>query len=358
MNIKPLWEWIDTGSYPLIIAGPCSAESEEQLISTAIQLSKLEQVKVFRAGIWKPRTRPNGFEGVGVKGLHWMERIKKETGLLTAVEVAEPVHIKQALDHGIDILWLGARTVVNPFSVEGLAKELQGIDLPVFVKNPISPDIKLWIGALERLNNVGIDKLVAVHRGFYFFDRSPYRNAPMWEIPIELKRLIPEIPVVCDPSHICGNKDMIPAVSQKAFDLGMNGLMIESHINPDQALTDKQQQLNPGELKAMFSQLVCRKEHGNVSFETKLEELRSEIDKIDAELLSVLSRRMDIIDEIGSYKKEHNITILQLKRWRTIFEERLQTGTNYGLYQEFIQKLLEIVHAESIRRQTSIFNKK
>ena len=356
-DILPLEEWLDIKEYPLVISGPCSAETEEQVLVTAKALSKITNVKIFRAGIWKPRTRPGSFEGVGVSGLKWLKKVKSETGLHTAVEVATPEHIDAALKNEVDILWIGARTVVNPFSLESLASALKGVDIPVMVKNPVNPDINLWIGALERINHSGIKKLVAIHRGFYFFDKTPYRNAPMWEIPIELKRIIPNLPVICDPSHICGRRELLSEVVQKALDLEMNGLMIESHIDPDNALTDQEQQISPEELYRLISSLVKRNKKGNIDFETKLEELRTEIDKIDVELINILSRRMSLVDEIGQYKKDHNITILQLKRWSNIVQDRLKTGLDSGLKKEFLQKLLEIVHIESIHRQTEIYRK-
>ena len=356
-DILPLEEWLDIKEYPLVISGPCSAETEEQVLDTAKALSEITNVKIFRAGIWKPRTRPGLFEGVGISGLKWLRKVKLETGLYTAVEVATPEHIDAALKNEVDILWIGARTVVNPFSLESLARALKGVDIPVMVKNPVNPDINLWIGALERINHSGIKKLVAIHRGFYFFDRTPYRNAPMWEIPIELKRIIPNLPVICDPSHICGRRELLSEVAQKALDLEMNGLMIESHIDPENALTDQEQQIAPEELYRLISSLVKRSKKGDIDFETKLEELRTEIDKIDVELINILSRRMSLVDEIGQYKKDHNITILQLKRWSNIVQDRLKTGLDSGLKKEFLQKLLEIVHIESIHRQTEIYRK-
>lgn len=356
LDIEAPDTWINIKQQPLLISGPCSAESEDQVMQIAHAISSIPNVRIFRAGIWKPRTRPGSFEGVGEKGLFWMKRVKDETGLMTAVEVANPEHIRLALKHDIDILWVGARTVVNPFSLQELASELKGVDIPVMVKNPVNPDLELWVGALERFNLAGIKKLAAVHRGFYFFEKTPYRNAPMWEIPIELKRRYPQLPVICDPSHICGERGMLLETAQKALDLDMDGIMLESHIDPDNALTDPQQQIKPIELKRVVSELTVRKEKGNVEFEYKLEELRSEIDKIDAELLHILARRLDVVDEIGKYKKENNITILQLKRWRKILRDRLRTGVNLNLSHEFIRNLLETVHNESIRRQTDIFH--
>jgi chorismate mutase len=358
LDIIPLNEWLPVSSLPLIIAGPCSAETEEQVLSTALELVKIPQVKVFRAGIWKPRTRPSSFEGVGTVGLKWLQRVKQETGLLTTVEVANPQHVALALEHEVDILWIGARTVVNPFSIQEISDVLKGVDIPVMIKNPLNPDIKTWIGALERINQVGIKKIIAIHRGFSFFNRTPYRNSPMWEIPIELKRLFPCLPVIVDPSHICGDKELIAATSQKALDLEMNGLMIETHIDPEAALTDKEQQLTPSQLYEILSKLVIREEYGTIEFENTLEELRSEIDKLDEELIDILARRMKVVEEIGKYKKENNITILQLKRWSHIIRDRVHGGENLGLSRGFIHKLLEAIHEESIQRQMEVMNRK
>lgn len=349
--------WIPSGEKPFVISGPCSAESEAQVLETAHALSCVPQVKVFRAGIWKPRTRPNDFEGVGTEALRWMQKVKKETGLLLTVEVASPAHVEEALAHDIDILWIGARTVVNPFSVQELSDALRGVDVPVMVKNPLTPDLKLWLGALERINKAGIEKLAAIHRGFHYFEKSPYRNAPMWEIPIELKRILPHLPVITDISHISGRRNLLQPIAQKALDLETDGLMIESHIHPDQALTDAAQQIAPADLKILVDSLIIRKPRGSIAFEHKLEELRTEIDKLDGELIDLLAKRMQIVDEIGLYKKSHNITILQLKRWQHIIEDRLAIGENFGLDRKFLLQLLELVHEASIQRQTDIFNK-
>ena len=356
-DILSLDSWLPAGELPLVIAGPCSAETEEQVLGTARALARIPQVKVFRAGIWKPRTRPSGFEGVGTIGLKWMRKVKEETGLMTTVEVASPRHVKEALENGVDILWLGARTVVNPFSVQEISEALRGIDVPVMVKNHLNPDIRIWIGTLERMNQAGIRRLAAIHRGFSFFNRGPYRNAPMWEIPIELKRLHPELPVISDPSHICGETGLLMPVAQRALDLEMNGLMIEAHIRPAEALTDQEQQVTPEELGSLLRSLVIRGEYGNVAFENKLEELRSEIDKLDEELIDILAKRMNIVEEIGYYKKENKITILQLKRWSQIIRERVNAGEKLGLSREFILKLLEALHEESIQRQTDVMNR-
>jgi len=358
LKITGLKDWLPLGKRPFIIAGPCSAESEEQVLNTAISLVKFPQVKVFRSGIWKPRTRPGAFEGVGTVGLKWLQKVQKKTGLLVTVEVANPKHVEEALDYGIDILWIGARTVVNPFSVQEIGEALHGVDIPVMIKNPLNPDLKTWLGAIERMNHIGITRLIAVHRGFSFFNRSPYRNAPMWEIPIELKRLYPDLPIITDPSHICGNRELILPTCQKALDLEMNGLMIEVHPNPSKALTDKNQQITPDRLKEIISQLIVRKESGSIAFANKLEELRSEIDKLDEELIEILARRMMIAEEIGYYKKENKITILQLKRWSQLTHDRIEAGIKLGLSREFILKLLESVHEESIQRQINVMNRK
>jgi len=356
MNVSTLQTCFNIREPFCIIAGPCSAESSRQVIETARKLRNIPFVKVFRAGIWKPRTHPSDFEGVGARGLAWMKKVREETGLLPAIEVARPVHVEQALKNNIDILWIGARTTVNPFLVQEISEALAGTDVTVMVKNPLNPDLGTWVGAMERLNKNGIRKIVAIHRGFSFFRRSPFRNAPMWEIPIELKRLYAKLPVIVDPSHICGKKDLLVKVSQRAIDLEMDGLMIETHIHPSQAKTDREQQITPEALKRLVSRLVFREKQLRKDFREKPAQLRTEIDKLDWELLDILSRRMEIVKEIGVYKKENNITILQIKRWREIIENRLMNGKNLGLEKAFLQKLLEIVHDESIRVQTRIIN--
>ncbi len=341
----------------MLIAGPCSAESEEQILQTARELSCIPQVRIFRAGIWKPRTRPGGFEGKGEEALKWMQKAGKESGLLTAIEVARPQHVELALKYDIDILWIGARSTVNPFVVQEIAESLRGADIPVFVKNPVNPDLKLWIGAFERIYQSGIKKLAGIHRGFSFFEQSKYRNAPMWEIPIELKRQIPNLPLISDPSHICGNTKLLQEISQRALDLDMNGLMLETHFNPARALTDRDQQIKPEELRKIIKNLVIRSRKGDQAFECKLESFRSEIDKIDTELLDILARRMDIVRDIADYKKEKGITILQIKRWQNIINDRLNSGMNMGLEKDFLMKLLNLVHKESIQEQNRIMNK-
>ena len=356
LHIDDFTNWIPGKKQPLIIAGPCSAESEKQLLETACELARIPEVTVFRAGLWKPRTRPGAFEGVGDQGLAWMQRVKKETGLLITTEVASAIHVKKALDAGFDMVWIGARTVVNPFSVEEIGTALYGSDIPVLIKNPLNPDLSTWIGAIERLNKNGCRRIAAIHRGFSFYQHSPFRNDPMWEIPIELKRRFPHLPVVVDPSHICGKTNLLTPVSQRAIDLEMNGLMIESHIDPSQALTDKEQQVTPREMELLIRNLVIRQPVGDRDFQNQLEGLRNEIDQIDQQLIEILSRRMTIVEEIGNYKKHHKITILQLKRWNQIIRDRITNGEKMGLSRQFIQKLLEAVHEESIQRQIRVMN--
>lgn len=357
-SIQTLESWLGEHERPAVISGPCSAESREQVISIARQLAGIPKVKAMRAGIWKPRTRPSAFEGVGEVGLKWMQEVQQQTGLKVSVEVAKPSHVELALKYGMDILWIGARTTGNPFSIQELAEALDGVDVPVMVKNPLNPDLKLWLGALERFNQAGITKLAAVHRGFHCYDEGPYRNNPRWEIPIELKRLVPGLPIICDPSHICGNRHMIAEVAQKALDLEMNGLMIETHTDPDNALTDSIQQIVPEALKNILSELTIRIEKGSREFSDKLEELRLKIDQIDKQLIEVLGKRMNIVHEMGEYKRDHNITILQIERWRDIINSRLKIADKHGLERDFLLRLLQLVHNESIRMQTEILNRK
>ncbi len=358
LHITPLKSWLPFDSRPLVVSGPCSAESEKQVRETAAALVKIPQVKVFRAGIWKPRTRPSSFEGVGKKGLKWLQKVKQDTGLLLTVEVASPRHVQDALEHDIDILWIGARTVVNPFSIQEIGEALQGRDIPLMIKNPLNPDLHTWTGAIERFNQLGLHKLVAVHRGFSFFNRSPYRNAPMWEIPIELMCMYPKMPMLNDPSHICGKPELILPTAQKALDLEMTGLMIETHYRPEEALTDKRQQITPARLGKILKSLVIRQETGSPAFKNKLEGLRSEIDKLDEELIDILARRMNVVEEIGRYKKENRITILQLKRWNKIIRDRLDHGIRLGLKREFVLRLLEAIHDETIQKQMDVMNRR
>ncbi len=349
---------IPVSGKPFIIAGPCSAESEFQLVETALALKKTGKVSVLRAGIWKPRTRPNAFEGVGRIGLKWLKTAKKESGLPTTVEVATAKHVEDSLKNEVDMLWIGARTTVNPFSVKEIAEALKGVDIPVFIKNPVNPDLQLWIGALERINRAGIKKIAAIHRGFSFYGKSIYRNEPMWAIPIELKRLFPELPILCDPSHISGARKLIPSLAQEALDLDFQGLMIESHINPDKALTDAKQQFKPEDLALIINNLIVRSvDSADKNFVEKLSKMRALIDKLDDEILQSISSRMSIVEEIADFKKENNVTILQLKRWEEIIEKRTEMASSMNLSQSFTKKLLTLIHEEAIARHSEIMNK-
>lgn len=333
----------------LVISGPCSVESERQLLETAAGLSKIKDVKVLRGGIWKPRTRPDAFEGVGEVGLRWMREAKERFGFLTMTEVATPEHVELALKYGIDILWVGARTVVNPFSVQELANCMRGSDMPVFVKNPIAPDVRLWMGAFERLESAGLHYLGAIHRGFSSYDETPYRNAPLWEIPIELNRLRPDIPILTDISHICGCRELLQDTAQKALDLATDGFMIEAHCNPDAALTDGRQQLTPEAMQSLLNHLVIRLK--NADNETKLQIFRKEIDIIDDEILNLIAKRMGVSEKIGEYKKEQKVAVLQMDRWKQVLEDHINKGARLGLSAEAVKDIFEIIHRESIGRQ-------
>jgi chorismate mutase len=340
---------------PLIIAGPCSAESEEQMLDTARQLSKLN-IKIFRAGIWKPRTRPGSFEGYGSIALPWMKTVKEETGMLTATEVANVKHVYEALKAGVDILWVGARTTVNPFAVQELADALRGVDVPLLVKNPVNPDLELWIGAIERFYHAGITRLAAGHRGFSTFEKTLYRNDPNWQIPIELRRRFPNLPMICDPSHICGSRERLQEISQKAMDLNYDGIIIESHCNPSVAMSDAKQQLTPEALGTMLKSLVVRKIEAENDNQVTLEELRVQIDKLDDTILDIFEKRMKIADSIGQYKKDNNIAILQSRRWDQILTKRQEMGISKGLSKEFIDIVFRAIHEESIDHQEKIMN--
>src|SRR5918995_4039014 len=343
---------------PLIISGPCSAETEEQVIETCTRLAKTGKVDMLRAGIWKPRTKPGLFEGIGTKGLPWLLQAKKITGLPTTVEVATAKHVQDALQFDVDMLWIGARTTVNPFSVQEVADALKGVDIPVMVKNPINPDLELWIGALERLNKAGITKLAAIHRGFSAFEKGPFRNAPMWDMSIELKTRIPELDILCDPSHIAGNRELISFISQKALDLDMAGLMIEAHINPDAAWSDAKQQVTPAVLAKIIDGLVVRSvSSDNKTFKDTLSILREQIDQLDDEIMSKMAQRMKISEKIGQYKKENGVTILQVNRWEEIIQTRVTLGKAMGLNPDFTSDLLKLIHHESIQVQTKVMNK-
>ena len=357
LSIQPLSNWLQFDGRPMVISGPCSVESEEQVIATAKALAADGKVNMLRGGIWKPRTRPNAFEGMGAQALPWLKKAGELTGLPTATEVARAEHVEAALKAGIDVLWIGARTTVNPFSVQEIADALQGVDVPVFIKNPIRPDLALWIGALERVNRAGIQRMAAVHRGFATYKKSLYRNAPMWEIPIELKTLCPQLDIVCDPSHIAGQRHLLAKVAQRAIDLDMTGLMIEAHITPDSALSDAAQQVTPNGLNNLLEDLTVRTAvSSNPEFYDQLEELRNMIDELDDELLKKLAARMDIAEQIGHYKRENKVTILQIKRWEEVIRNRMAKGETLGLSDEFLKKVLQAIHKESILRQTAVMN--
>ena len=338
---------------PIVIAGPCSAETEEQTLTTARQLAQ-NGIKIFRAGIWKPRTKPGGFEGIGVEGLQWLRRVKNETGMYVATEVATAKHVYEALKYGIDVLWIGARTTANPFAVQEIADALRGVDIPILIKNPVNPDIELWIGAIERIYNAGLHQLAAVHRGFSSYDKKVYRNLPQWHIPIELHRRLPNLPLFCDPSHIGGKRELIAPLSQQAMDLQFDGLIIESHCAPDNAWSDKAQQLSPEVLDVILRKLVLREMKQTTE---DLVDLRREIDSIDNELLELLAKRMRISSEIGTYKKEHGIAVLQTGRYNEILEKRIASGERLGMSREFMRTFLEAIHEESVRVQVELMNK-
>ncbi len=342
---------------PLIISGPCSAETEEQMLETADRLAKTGKVDILRAGIWKPRTKPGLFEGIGTKGLPWLLQAKKNTGLLTTVEVATAKHVQDALQFDVDILWIGARTTVNPFSVQEVADALRGVDIPVLIKNPINPDLELWSGAIERMQKVGVKQIGMIHRGFSSYGNTEFRNAPMWHLPIEMKRRFPDMLLICDPSHICGNRTLLQSVAQKSIDLDFGGLMIESHIDPDKAWSDAKQQITPERLAEILDALVWRHENTTEKeFVTALASLREQINQVDDELLTLLGRRMQVADKIGEYKRNNNITILQTNRWNDILERAFKKGEMLGLSKEFITKYFDAVHLESINHQNKIMN--
>ena len=338
---------------PFVIAGPCSAESEEQVMETATQLA-MKGCHNFRAGVWKPRTKPGGFEGHGEKALPWMQRVKKETGMNVATEVATPEHVELALKYGIDILWIGARTTANPFAMQALADALRGTDVPVFVKNPVNPDLELWIGAMERLNQAGVKRLGAIHRGFSSYEQKIYRNNPLWQVPIELRRRLPGLPLICDPSHIGGRRELIAPLCQQAMDLGADGLIVESHCDPDKAWSDAKQQVTPDVLDYILSLLVIRDEHTTTE---GIHELRKQIDELDNQIMDILARRMKVCREIGNYKKEHNMTVLQATRYNEILNKRGVQGSLSGMAPEFVAKVFESIHEESVRQQMEIINK-
>lgn len=339
---------------PLVIAGPCSAETEEQVMETAKLLAS-RGVKIFRAGIWKPRTRPGAFEGIGSVGLEWLKKVKQETGMYTATEVATAKHVQEALAAGVDIIWIGARTTVNPFAVQEVADALAGSDVPVLIKNPVNPDLELWIGAIERLYRAGVKKLGVIHRGFSSADKKIYRNLPQWHIPIELRRRFPNLPMFCDPSHIGGKRELIAPISQQAMDMNFDGLIIESHCDPDCAWSDKDQQVTPDVLDYILNMLVIRE--GEQQTTENLSELRKQIDELDNQLIELLSKRMRVSREIGTYKKEHNMQVLQTTRYSEILEGRTKQAESFGIDATCMQKILETIHEESVRQQIEIINK-
>ena len=353
LDLKPLDLHCD-GERPFVIAGPCSAETEEQVMTTARQLAS-KGCHIFRAGVWKPRTKPGGFEGNGEEALPWMKRVKEETGMAITTEVATPEHVELALKYGIDILWIGARTTANPFAMQAIADSIRGMDIPVFVKNPVNPDLELWIGAMERINQAGIKRIAAVHRGFSSYEKKIYRNQPMWQIPIELRRRIPDLPIICDPSHIGGSRELIAPLCQQAMDLGFDGLIVETHCNPDKAWSDANQQVTPEVLDYILSLLIIR----NKTVTTEgINELRKHIDELDNNLMDLLSKRRRVSREIGQYKKEHNMTVLQTSRYNEILDKRGAQGSLCGMDAKFIKEIFEAIHEESVRQQIEIINRK
>lgn len=352
LNLSPL-NLPSDNTRPLVIAGPCSAETEEQVMNTAMQLAG-KGCHMFRAGVWKPRTKPGGFEGNGEMALPWMAAVKEETGMLVATEVATPEHVELAMKYGIDILWVGARTTANPFAVQSLADALKGVDVPVLVKNPVNPDLELWVGALQRINQAGIKRMGAIHRGFSSYEKKLYRNMPMWQIPIELHRRMPDLPILCDPSHISGRRDLIAPLCQQAMDIGMDGLIVESHCEPDKAWSDASQQVTPDVLDYILSMLIIR---DAVDLTTSLATLRKQIDEIDNDLIDLLARRMGISREIGLYKKEHGLTVVQTKRYSEILDKRGAQGALKGIDSDCIKKIFESIHEESVRQQINLISK-
>ena len=357
-NKKEMRNWLNEFNltHPLVIAGPCSAETEEQVLKIAHEL-KDSDVSIFRAGIWKPRTRPGGFEGVGEIGLKWLKKAKEQTGLLMGTEVANAAHVKLALEYDIDVLWIGARTTVNPFAVQEIADALAGTKKIVLVKNPVNPDLSLWLGGVERLYNAGIEKLGVIHRGFSTYEKTKYRNIPEWQIAIELQNKFPDLPLIIDPSHITGNREMILEVTQEALDLNYDGMIIETHIDPDNAWSDAAQQVTPDALKQIFIDLKVRKlDDVSDEFTHKMKKLRANIDVLDATLVELLGKRMKVADEIGQVKKEANVAVLQNTRWNEILGKMILDGEKKGLSEEFVLRLFKAIHQESISHQDKVLN--
>lgn len=356
-EINPIKEWLPHINNPLLISGPCSLETEQQVLETAKLLAKDPRVFVYRGGVWKPRTRPGSFEGVGSIGLKWLQTVKKETGLPVGTEVANAQHTEEALNAGLDVIWIGARSTASPFVVQEIADVVKGSNAVVMVKNPVNPDVQLWMGAIERIYQAGIKNIVAIHRGFTPFRDSIYRNYPNWQTVIELRRLMPNLPIICDPSHIAGKRELLFEIAQKAFDMGMDGLMIESHIDPSCALSDAAQQVTPADLGKLLDRLVIRHQTANnPDFENRLDMLRSRIDAIDSELLEMLSSRVAIVKEIGRYKKENNVTALQINRWSQLMVNRVNIGKKLDLNETFVKILFQLIHEDSVRMQTEIMD--
>jgi chorismate mutase len=348
--------FLDKSCY--VIAGPCSAESREQVLQTAAQIADSKKVQAYRAGVWKPRTRPGGFEGMGAKALPWLQEVQTTYNLPVAIEVAQPEHIEAALKHNINFFWIGARTTANPFSVQELAEALQGVDCRVMVKNPIHPDLQLWLGAIERVLNSGVKQVAAIHRGFHTSSKNTFRNTPLWQIPIELKVNFPNMPIICDPSHISGRKDLVFDIAQNALDLGMNGLMIETHINPTEALSDKVQQITPFELNELLNHLqIKEKSTANPAFNEQLNSVRKNIDTIDAQIIALIKERLHLVEKIANEKQKNNITAFQLERWMEILKSRTEWGVEQNLTKDFIEKIFQLIHEESIRTQIEIMKK-
>lgn len=351
-DIKPIKFCGVDSKRPVVIAGPCSAETEEQVMETAMDLAK-NGVRIFRAGIWKPRTKPGGFEGVGSVGLTWLQEVKKETGMLVATEVANKQHVEEALNVGVDVLWIGARTSANPFAMQEIADSLVGADVPVLVKNPVNPDLELWIGAMQRIYNAGIRQIGAIHRGFSAYGKHLYRNMPQWHIPIELRRRMPELTLICDPSHIGGKRELVAPLSQQAMDMGFDGLIVESHCDPDSAWSDKSQQVTPEVLNFILNMLVVR---DTTQTTESLTLLRQQIDQIDNDLLEALSKRMRISREIGQYKKEHSMPVVQTGRYDDILNSRAAAAEELGMNGDFMKTVYQAIHEESVRQQIEVLN--
>jgi len=362
MNILNIKDWglniHPESDKPLLISGPCSAETREQVLQTCSKIADLG-IHILRAGIWKPRTRPGSFEGLGAQALPWLLEASQETNLPVCCEVANAQHVEEALKHGVHILWVGARTTVNPFAVQEIADSLKGVDIPIMIKNPVNPDLELWIGAIERMSQVGLSKIAAIHRGFSVYNSPKYRNQPQWEIPIELQRRIPNLEIICDPSHIAGSRGLLQEISQHALNLNFDGLMIESHINPETAWSDAKQQINPQELGTLINQLVTRQvDTDNLDYLKKIDTFRSLIDKLDNQTLELLAERMDVVRKIGLYKKENNIAILQIERWTNVREMCIEKAEKANLSKAFVEDIINTIHKEAIRQQTAIMREK